>query len=359
MKLKKVGSKNNYKVVDIISGKIVFFSIESFIETFIKHDHHCIVCGRSKTDEIFNEEHIIPNWVLKHYKIHNRSITLPNGTPFTYGQYTIDLCVDCNQLMSKELETPISALFKGDISLNQFSESHGLQKIHIWINFIFIKLHIKDLQLRYHRDLRKPDKKIADYYEMDKLHHIHCLSRSIFTGIEVNNDVWGSIYFGNAAVEESYWESFDFIAFYQTRSVLFRFKDKFLISNLNDSGAVFTRLKNAGYLDSPYLFTPMQIRELFAHFSFSNEVLLNRPIYATMFPQNKRPTTIAKYQIMNSTPGWHWDTSENSLIYELKLLFWKNLGIPDKVSNKGLASFLFDSDENYFNHFEETVKATK
>jgi hypothetical protein len=59
----------------------------------------------------FNNEHVIPEWVLRDRDLHLRTITLPNSAAVMYGRFVVPCCKDCNEKMGVTFETPISAAF--------------------------------------------------------------------------------------------------------------------------------------------------------------------------------------------------------------------------------------------------------
>jgi len=82
------------------TGKVIFFSTERFVKD-ICHGGCCFICGVEPSSVPFNDEHILPNWLLRKYDLHNHTITLPNGEEVKYGGYTIPCCESCNQLMGQ------------------------------------------------------------------------------------------------------------------------------------------------------------------------------------------------------------------------------------------------------------------
>jgi hypothetical protein len=91
------------------SGKVIAFSIERFVRDICEGDC-CFICGVRPDKADFNNEHILPEWILRNYGLFSRSLTLPNLTDFIYGQYTIPCCQKCNDLMGRVFEGPLSAL---------------------------------------------------------------------------------------------------------------------------------------------------------------------------------------------------------------------------------------------------------
>lgn len=92
-------------------GKTIFFSYEDFIKKNVD-GNCCFICGAEALSKEFNDEHIIPNLVLTKFALHKKTITLPNGTKFNYGQYKIPCCKECNSELGETFETPVSELLK-------------------------------------------------------------------------------------------------------------------------------------------------------------------------------------------------------------------------------------------------------
>ena len=63
---------------------------------------------------MFNDEHIIPRWILKRFGLFDKQITLPSGERRHYRGYRIPCCVTCNSLLGDTVEAPISQLLDGD-----------------------------------------------------------------------------------------------------------------------------------------------------------------------------------------------------------------------------------------------------
>jgi len=45
----------------------------------------CFVCGTARNFVDFNDEHVIPDWILRRLSLHSRQITLPNGQNQLYA----------------------------------------------------------------------------------------------------------------------------------------------------------------------------------------------------------------------------------------------------------------------------------
>lgn len=148
-------------VIDPGSGKILYFGVPRFIRDIGEGDC-CFVCGASPSSTVFNDEHILPDWILRRYNLHSLRITLPNRQYLTYGGYKIPCCEACNASMSNEFEVPMSVIFaQGYHALVKHIERDGPLKLFQWLNLIFLKTHLKDKFLRFHLDSRQGQEKIA------------------------------------------------------------------------------------------------------------------------------------------------------------------------------------------------------
>jgi hypothetical protein len=92
-------------------GKIMRFSFDSFVDMIVKGDF-CFICGESPTDKPFNNEHVVPNWILKNYETPDAFMILPNSTTIKNSSYVAPCCQDCNTELGRKIETPISDLLK-------------------------------------------------------------------------------------------------------------------------------------------------------------------------------------------------------------------------------------------------------
>ena len=59
-------------------GRILLMSCKRFIDEIVMGDA-CFVCGASPRDKTFDDEHIVPRWVLRRFDLFNKQITLPTG----------------------------------------------------------------------------------------------------------------------------------------------------------------------------------------------------------------------------------------------------------------------------------------
>jgi len=64
------------------AGEVLMFSWPDFVTT-ICEGAACFICGRSKREVAFNDEHIVPNWALHAFGLHGKKWTCNGFAPVT------------------------------------------------------------------------------------------------------------------------------------------------------------------------------------------------------------------------------------------------------------------------------------
>jgi hypothetical protein len=260
--------------------RLQFCSWSRFVADICEGDH-CFICDRTEAEIDFNREHILPNWLLRKFELHAKTMTLPNGTRHPYGNYTLACCIDCNREMGRIFETPISEAFDGGFAgLVDFIERDGLDRLFQWLALIFLKLHLKDRRLRKHRNLNESDATISETYEWPTFHHLHCLVRAHHTGAAIGDHVLGSVVLVQLEPDGEE-EAFDLASVTDAFTLFLRASEIALFVVFNDGQAC------AGAIDSILdrikgPLNPLQARELAAELAAANLHLENRPTYRTL-----------------------------------------------------------------------------
>ena len=265
-------------VVDA-NGKFIFFSVQRFVKD-ICLGGCCFICGARQGSRPFSEEHILPEWLLRHFNLFSRKIGLPNDVTVRYDQYVVPCCASCNSLMGEVVEKPISEVIKrGPEAIRRHIQDGYALHIFVWMGLIYLKTHLKDRTSRFHLDRRKGEAKIADEYDWEHLHHIHCVVRCFYTGCEVGHEALGSC-LCLPVVEKISNARFDYGDLYLAQAMLLRLGDVALLAVFNDSGGamghfwrVLERIKGP--------VSELQLREVIAELAFLNLSLKERPIFRT------------------------------------------------------------------------------
>lgn len=145
-------------------GKVMLFSLNDFLSKIVEGSN-CFICGKSEKNVEFNDEHVIPDWILRRYRLHDKQITLPNRTLISYGQYKVPCCSACNAILGNLYEDPISKLLGqtySEITKVIKSDTMSFSILFKWLSLIFFKIHLKSNSLRIKRDLRSESGTIGD-----------------------------------------------------------------------------------------------------------------------------------------------------------------------------------------------------
>jgi len=311
----------------------------------------CFICGAAPGTKHFNGEHILPDWILRKFRLHDRKITLPNLSGFTYGQYTVPCCKECNSMFGDKLENPISKLFEGGHAAvtKYVMDSNAPGMLFVWLSLIVVKTHLKDRLLALNQDRRSPEsqKKISDLYSYGDFHHLHCIARTPYTDACLAGTAFGSFFVLPAKVDETLYESFDFADITGARSVLLRIGDVALVAVLDDAcGALSKFMHNFQKISGPL--SPIQLREVLAHLSYLSVSLKERPKHHSLVDKND------DYVIFATHPP-ECELNEydpkllGSYIYSLCLQYLPPQERPkySEAMKEGRCSFLFDQNGNF------------
>ena len=288
-------------------GRVIFFSLPRFISD-ISQGNDCFICGVKPNTVPFNDEHVLPDWILRRYKLHDRIIKLPNATGFRYGEFKIPCCAECNSTMGDKFEKPISESFaKGPQALSQELKVNGPWRLFCWMSLIFVKAHLKDKYLNFHRDRRKGDMKISELHSWEDLHHIHCVARAFYTGCELTPEVIGSLLVLPAKIRPHF-ESFDYCDLSFAQTMLLRMDETAIIAVFDDSQAALSvYYEELDKIGGPL--SPLQVREIAARLASINIHLDERPRFSSDLNLLSE-----EYRIVGHRPNeWHLDNWQNEI----------------------------------------------
>jgi hypothetical protein len=182
--------------------------------------------------------------------------------------------------MGEQFENPISALFaRGAAAVHQELKENGPWRLFCWMCLIFVKTHLKDKALNLHLDLRKGKEKIGELHDWGEFHHIHCMARSFYTGCELSSETIGSLLVVPAKVRTHY-ESFDYVDLSFAKTMLLRIDDIAIIAVLDDSQGALSFFHDKLDMIGGAL-SPLQAREVAAHFASLNVHLAERTVFST------------------------------------------------------------------------------
>ncbi len=274
--------------------RVIFFSFHRFIADIVQ-GKCCFICGARPGTVPFNDEHILPDWILRKFELHDKTITLPNGEKFRYARFRIPCCEPCNSKMGRELETHVSGLFAGGYeAFTQYLKEGNPWFLFGWMCLIFLKTHLKDNALYFHKDHRKGEQRIGELHAWQDLHHIHCVARSFYTQCELRAEVCGSLLVLPAKIIPGV-ESFDYgdLSFAQT--ILLRIDDIAVITVLDDSNALNSvRMSEQWKINGPL--SPLQLREIAVRMAVQNPLLEERPFFSSEMDLQREECAIVAHR---------------------------------------------------------------
>lgn len=87
--------------------------------SFAHFKNICVCCEQSGKQ--MNKEHFYPQWLLKRTKTQKDLFSTPYGK-IPADQFTVPLCMECNSLLGRELELPVSIIFDSIESGHGFND---------------------------------------------------------------------------------------------------------------------------------------------------------------------------------------------------------------------------------------------
>jgi hypothetical protein len=261
-------------------GVVLHFSPSRFKRDIVEGDC-CFLCGASRSVTLFDDEHVIPDWILREFAMHNRRITLANGAHLQYSQYKVPCCVPCNRFLGAQVEEPISLIMKGGHdAICAYVRSGAPWLLFKWLALIYLKTHLKDCTLRYSLDARGGTTVIGELYDWEGMHHIHCVVRTLRTGTRISTQAIGSLFFFPAK-EAIHLERFDYGDLIGAKALYLRFRDIAVVCVLNDACGCLSLMQDGqlGKLSGPL--SPIQLREVFVRIAYMNTLITTRPTFYT------------------------------------------------------------------------------
>ena len=329
------------------TGKILLYAVDRFRNEIVNGDC-CFICGAKREQKVFNDEHVIPDWVLRFCDLNAAKVTLPNDEPFQYTRYKIPCCADCNSDLGEQIETPVSELFKYGYRhfTSEIASDEVRWKLFQWLNLIFLKTHLKDTHLPFHLDRRRGSQRIDSLYEWSWLHHIHCVARSHFTRAVIDKRIIGTLYILPAKSGGMFGE-FDFGDVHSTRSILVRIKDIAIIAMLDDACGVYSLHPDFLYTLVKGSLSPLQLREVFARTCYFNDLLLKRPEFYSDIRNGKYTIGVVTPNSAEiSTPD---DSRCGEFMHAACKSFYDHVALDD-IENKvrsGRWTFIHDANGNF------------
>jgi hypothetical protein len=350
--MKSFAVTDKQTIIEVSTGKVIYFGLDDFKEKIVDGDA-CFICGAMPGEKEFNNEHIIPNWILRKHQLHNKEIHVTDKRSVKYSSYTVPCCKECNEDLGRLLEKPVNELLK-----NPYREvARAIKKnpdifklLYRWMSLLFIKTHLKDTYYLEQLDRRKHAGYLGDSYDWNNIHHIHCMSRMHFTDAIIDPEVYGSILvlpvLNNSA------DKFDYNDHMLGKTSMIILDDICIMAILDDAGMVANMIRETlQKINGPL--TPYQVKEIFSHLIFGNIHLEPRPVFSSTI------TVDGKYVIEVKIPETFQLTQQKIISPGELLHFYAEKFIPDDLPERnqvlediklGKRAYLFNEKGEFIQH---------
>lgn len=341
------------------NGKVIYYPLDNFSKEIVRTDS-CFICGvlRESGDKKFNDEHIIPKWLLRRFNLFNEKIRLPNNELVKYSSRTLPCCVECNNDLAKVYETPLGNILKPEYRDFMASVTQDDEKlIFKWLSLIFIKNHLKGKERRFELDRRIESPTIADTFDWGPMHHIWCVARSHYSQASIGELVYGTM-IAIPVVEEGDSCSFDYMDSHSARVIAVKVGDYAIVAILDD--AKFFSSVYEDFIDKikGKQLSFIQLAEVVARMEAVNININNRPFFKSFIDMQ------GKYKIdveFNGEAKLHdlkdcVATPGNFLKYHIENSPDLNLNLsPEELEliEKNELNFLFDANGDFMSHIKK------
>ena len=288
------------------------FEPQGLFAVFEKHDfsvNTCFLCGLRLAASTRSDEHVVPQWLLHRFELHNKRLTLLNGTQIPYRQLTIPCCKTCNNKHLSLVESKIRSVVEGGAPLDSLDQ----KSIFIWMGKIFYGVLYREVLLPMDRSGRVPGS-IFPAEQMQSFRTLHTFLQTARLNIDfqcMHASFPASIFAFKMQEPKTIKAKFDFRDSIHAPAVYIRLGSVGFIAAF-DTGAAAYETFHVYRKYKRYRLHPVQFEELGAAV-FYKATLFNR-VPKLMVAGNRRlgyEITILPLQGMSTRPVFlPWDTGQ-------------------------------------------------
>lgn len=149
----------------------------------------------------------------------------------------------------------------------------------LWLALVFLKMHLKDGDLRWHRDLRLPEGNISQLYAWHEFFDIHAMLRAPYTGASLDPTAGGSFFVFDMVGDG---EPYDYGDNYVAKTAFMSLEHFGMVASFTDGGAATRVLQDMmSRISGPV--SAMQLREIMARVTAISLGLKRRPRFISKF----------------------------------------------------------------------------
>jgi hypothetical protein len=229
----------------------------------------CFLCGCRLGRKNRADEHVIPKWVQKKYRLINQKLHLLNGTTIPYRQLTIPCCLTCNNKHLEPLEGRMSRAVEAGTTGICALDHHDL---FLWLGKMFYGLLYRELFLPWDR-AGKTKGKITSKQLLKRYEMHHLFLQSVRIPMRFMDFSPASILIVNTQEPDDIRLDWDFRDELNTMCIACRMGPVGLVAVLQDGGAHMTLFPRMGI--GKRKLHPIQFTEVIAKVIYKS-MLFNR-----------------------------------------------------------------------------------
>ncbi len=212
------------------------------LKNFIIDYDCCFLCNKNRSRK--NKEHVIPKWLIKECSLNATYMHLPQGMSHPVSTYKVPICKECNTILGRELEVPVSQAFKMGFEQVDLMARSRDPRLYAWMSFLYLKTHYKDMFVRNYKRSGVANNHLGADIDWSKFSNAHSIVRAFTLGIGICPTAIGSL--KAIRIKEDLPIPFMYKDNLEYPCNFIRVKDVAVICSFNDLGA-------AGYYLRPYL----------------------------------------------------------------------------------------------------------
>lgn len=232
----------------------------------------CFLCGRRLGSRNRSDEHVIPQWVQKRFRLRDARLNLLNGTSIPYRQLTIPCCVRCNTVHLSSLEKDVKrAVFSGASAVQALPD----RTLFIWLGKIFYGLLMREHLLQCDR-LSENRRSIVPKRLLRKFARHHSFLQAARLPVQFSLGVPASILVVPVQCPDEVELQFDFRDSFGMLTIAVRLGAVGIVASLQDGGWQRDNLFPMMNDLRSHAHHPLQFNELTAQFFYNASRLSRR-----------------------------------------------------------------------------------
>lgn len=310
-----VDVQQNFHII-IIWAKLSMVKLTGIFKQIEEHTFsldNCFLCGCFLNEKNRTEEHVIPKWLQREFKLWNQNMTLLNHTLISYRFLTIPCCFECNNIHLKPFEDKVLKAYNGGFEVFKTLDR---ETIFLWLGKIYYGILYREMFLNVDR-ANSSVGTITNPEYLKSLYSLILFLQGIRNKHRFQDFFPASIYIFKTQRSKIIEDQWDLIDFQHTPFISIRMGEIGLIAVLQD-GEATKQFDNELDKHRNIDLHPLQFREISAKILYK-AMLMNRiPKYLNTQNGESVETVMMSLQEGSSKPIFdNWDNDMYSKILSL------------------------------------------